>query len=85
MLDDLFVLPEARGLGVGKQLLDGCLDWARGTEARHLWLETQNLNLPAVGFYRSRGFALSGLSTDLYDPAQVLPGEMALFFSYPLA
>jgi len=28
--------------------------------------------------------ALSGLSTDPYDLAQVLPGEMALFFSYPL-
>ena len=85
VLDDLFVLADARGQGVGRQLLEGCLDWARGTEARHLWLETQNLNLPAVGFYRSRGFTLSGLSTDLYDPALVLPGEMALFFSYPLA
>ncbi|WP_207887466.1 GNAT family N-acetyltransferase [Pseudomonas sp. 30_B] len=84
VLDDLFVLADARGRGVGKLLMDACLDWARGTEARHLWLETQNLNLPAVGFYRSRGFALSGLSTDLYDPAQVLPGEMALFFSYSL-
>lgn len=85
VLDDLFVLPGARGLGIGKCLLETSLAWARGTEARHLWLETQNLNLPAVNFYRSRGFVLSGLSTDLYDPAQVLPGEMALFFSYPLS
>lgn len=85
VLDDLFVLPQARGQGVGKRLLDAGVAWARSTEARHLWLETQNLNVPAVGFYRTQGFALSGLSTDLYDPAQVLPREMALYFSYPLA
>jgi ribosomal protein S18 acetylase RimI-like enzyme len=33
-----------------------------------LWLETQNVNYPAVQFYRRMGFRLCGLDETLYRP-----------------
>ena len=56
---------------------------ARLTPARCLWLETQDVNGPAIGFYLRQGFTLCGFDDTLYDPA-VNPGETALFFSHPL-
>jgi ribosomal protein S18 acetylase RimI-like enzyme len=56
---------------------------ARQTPARCLWLETQNVNGPAVAFYLRQGFRLCGFDDTLYDPA-VHPDEVALYFSHPL-
>lgn len=38
------------------------------TAARCLWLETQNVNYPAVQFYLRLGFELCGLDQTLYAP-----------------
>jgi ribosomal protein S18 acetylase RimI-like enzyme len=75
----LYVSPGHRGRGVGAALLEALDERARRAEARCLWLETQNVNYPAVQFYRRRGFRLCGLDEALYDPASH-PGEVALFF-----
>lgn len=54
-LEDLFVVPEARGLGVGKALLAhvAALAVARGC-TRFEWA-VLDWNEPAIGFYRSLG------------------------------
>ena len=58
----------------------------QATAARCLWLETQNVNYPAVQFYLKMGFRLCGLDETLYQPddPQLLPGEMALYFARDL-
>jgi ribosomal protein S18 acetylase RimI-like enzyme len=45
---------------------------------RCLWLETENVNYPAIGFYRRAGFRLCGLDDILYRPGDpgLLPGEV---------
>jgi ribosomal protein S18 acetylase RimI-like enzyme len=80
VVEHLYVSADARGQGVGSALLRALGEQARAVGARLLWLETQNVNLPAIGFYRSRGFRLCGLDETLYDPAR-LPGECALYFT----
>ncbi|MFN3651929.1 MAG: GNAT family N-acetyltransferase [Armatimonadota bacterium] len=81
----LYVAPECRGRGVGTALL-AKLEWfGRTFGARCLWVETQNVNLPAVEFYLRRGFRLCGLDTSLYDPAEPGSGEVALFLSRDLS
>jgi len=39
---------------------------------------------PAIQFYRRMGFELCGLDVTLYDPASIVAGETALYFSKSL-
>jgi ribosomal protein S18 acetylase RimI-like enzyme len=80
----LYVQPTARGRGVGRQLVERVVDLGRELGARHLWLETSNLNAPGVAAYRALGFTLTGIDTTLYD-ATPAEGEIALFFSRVIA
>jgi ribosomal protein S18 acetylase RimI-like enzyme len=80
----LYVDPPARAQGVGRALADRILHLGHDLGARHLWLETSNLNAPGVAVYEALGFRLTGIDLSLYDgtPAE---GEVALFFSKPVA
>lgn len=80
----LYVQPAARGRGVARQLVERVVGAGRELGARHLWLETSNLNVPGVAAYRALGFTLTGIDTILYE-ATPAEGEIALFFSKPLA
>jgi len=79
----LYVDPPARGQGVGRALTERVLGLGRDLGARHLWLETSNLNAPGVAVYEALGFQLTGIDLTLYvgTPAE---GEIALFFSRPV-
>jgi ribosomal protein S18 acetylase RimI-like enzyme len=82
-IENLAVSADFRGLGIGRALVQAIDQRARREpSARCLWLETQNLNYPAVQFYLRMGFRLCGLDETLYDPGMpgLLPGEIALYF-----
>lgn len=54
----LYVLPEARGRGAGRALIQACAAWAREHGAHELLLDTVPEAMPeAVRLYRSLGFA----------------------------
>ena len=81
--EHLYVARPFRGRGAGRALMDALDEHARrATSARCLWLETQNVNYPAVQFYRRMGFRLCGLDDTLYAPGpDAGPGEVALYFT----
>src|SRR5579862_6609137 len=54
-LEDLFVLPEFRGLGIGKSLLKGVAAIAVEKDCRRLQWEVLDWNTPAIDFYRAMG------------------------------
>lgn len=58
LLNDLFVLPEYRGRGISKQLLDAAKEWARDTGSAGLLLETEKSNTIGNRLYPSAGFTL---------------------------
>lgn len=80
VMTGIFVAPEYKGRGIGRELVDAALNYAKSKEARCLWLETQNVNYPAIQFYRKVGFEFCGFDTSLYNPADVSPGETAFYF-----
>ncbi len=81
----LYVAPQYRHQGVGTQLLEAVGTYAREVDARCVWLETQNINYPAIQLYLRAGFTFCGVDTTLYDPADVPQNEVALFFARPVA
>ena len=86
-IEHLYVSARFRGQGAGRLLVRALAERARREPAaRCLWVETQNLNYPAVRFYLRQGFRLCGLDETLYRPGSpgLLPGEVALYFSQNL-
>lgn len=83
VLEHIYVAFGQRGSGIGTALLAEAVRQARETGARCLWLETQNVNEPAIGFYLSKGFRICGLDTTFYEPAES-PGEVAVFLAMDL-
>jgi len=53
----LVVTEKARGHGVGRALVEACLDFSRRRSAPALWLQSFNRLDVALGLYRRMGFA----------------------------
>jgi putative acetyltransferase len=55
-LKKMYFLPEARGLGLGQELIDLCLEAARAAGFRRCYLETLDLMHKARALYERNGF-----------------------------
>lgn len=82
LLCHLYVDAAHRGRGIGRTLVEHTMTRGQTNGARHLWLETQNTNTPAVRAYQAMGFDLVGLDRTLYDGDTA--HETALYLARPL-
>lgn len=55
-LTKMAVAPDARGLGIGRLLMEGALALYRSLDARELFLESSSKLAPALALYESVGF-----------------------------
>lgn len=63
---NLAVLPEYRGLGGGRSLLQKCEEVADSQYGHaEIWLETHCTNVPALRLYQSEGYVCEGLDPDI--------------------
>lgn len=72
-VSNVYVLPDARGLGVGRALVTGLARWARERGARRLVLKTYSQNEDALRFWEAVGFRprlvqMTALTDDLAGP-----------------
>ena len=58
LLNDLFVDPKYRGLGISKSLIEMAKSWCKSTNGCALILETEKSNLIVNQLYPSVGFSL---------------------------
>jgi ribosomal-protein-alanine N-acetyltransferase len=67
---NITVAPEARGAGLGRQLLQHICTQARGAGAERMFLEVRASNTPARALYAHNGFAEVGLRRAYYAAAK---------------
>ena len=79
----LYIEPAWRRRGVGRALLAQVEAHGRRVGASHVWLETSNVNVPAVAAYERLGYALCGADRTYYGA--YMPGETAIYLAKPLA
>jgi GNAT superfamily N-acetyltransferase len=70
VLWDIRVAPDARGRGVGSALFERVEAWALAQGCRQLKVETQNINVPACGFYARHGCELRAIHHAAYPELQ---------------
>jgi GNAT superfamily N-acetyltransferase len=58
-MDDLYVLQEYRGNGIGTRLIRKVLDYARETNCHRLRWQVSNWNAKAIDFYKSLGAVIN--------------------------
>jgi ribosomal protein S18 acetylase RimI-like enzyme len=78
----LYIVPEWRRRGVGRALLAEVEAHGRSIGATHVWLETSNVNVPAVIAYERLGYSLCGADRLFYG--DYMPGETALYLAKSL-
>jgi len=73
-----------RRKGVGRELMQHAIAWARAQGLRGIMLETQTNNLAACRFYYAMGFKLCGLDDHFYSNGDIDVQEVAIFWWYEL-
>lgn len=68
LLLGMWVMPEARGKGVGDALIDAVVGWARSEGFARLMLDVGDQNEAAIGLYTRNGFARTGEKGTLPPP-----------------
>lgn len=78
---DIRVHPTQRGRGTGDALFRHAASWAKERGCRTLTIETQNVNVPACGFYVAQGCDLAAINRLAYPD---LPDETQLIWRLSL-
>jgi len=73
-----------RRTGLGRELMNRAIAWARDEGLRGIVLETQTNNMPACRFYQAMGFHLCGLDDHFYSNDDIGVKEVAIFWWYEL-
>jgi len=82
---NLSVATDARRQGIGRELLRGFIDDARGFQARQIFLEVRTSNIAAIRLYASEGFVIVARRAGYYPGATLEAArEDALVMRRPL-
>lgn len=76
-LYQMWVLPEARGIGIARALLERITAWAESRHCESLKLSVTTTNDAAVNLYRSAGFSPSGALEPLREGSALKTQPMA--------
>jgi GNAT superfamily N-acetyltransferase len=77
-LISVFVAPEWRGRGLGREVSAAVVDWARERDRRRVLLNVADWNDPAREVYASLGFSATGRTKHLSHDRSITEHELAL-------
>ena len=84
-ISDLYIHPECKRQGIGKQLMHFAIERARKLGARLLALETQTSNYNAIEFYKACGFQLVGVDLMSYSNEDMEKKDVRIELGYVLS
>jgi ribosomal protein S18 acetylase RimI-like enzyme len=84
LLWEFHVAASHRRLGLGRRLMDALAERARDAGMRVITVETSNMNVPAIAFYRRVGFAIEAIDLTFYSNDDLERGEVAVFMKRKL-
>lgn len=67
-IDELYIQDDARGKGIGSQLMSTAIDWIKHRGAKRITLNVFNWNDSAIKFYESHNFKPYATSYECYLP-----------------
>jgi len=76
-LVSMWVAPTHRHLGVGKQLVQSVLDWAKSQNVKTIWLFVTHNNDGAIRFYERLGFQKTGHTIPYPNDPNLFEYEMS--------
>ncbi|HEY6412407.1 MAG TPA: GNAT family N-acetyltransferase [Edaphobacter sp.] len=76
-LISMWVAPEQRKLGVGRQLIEAITAWASERGVKTLRLMVTSVNDSAMEFYQRNGFAMTGKTEPYPNDPDIVEYEMA--------
>lgn len=76
---ELHVEPGHQGRGMGRALLTAVEEAATAKSYRAVSCETQNTNVPAIGFYRRVGYHPLAADLSFYGNDDITKGEVSVF------
>ena len=67
---DIYIAPDARGMGLGRRLIARAAEWGRGRGASYVRLSVDQKNIHGINFYEAIGFEEGS-----HDRVFILSGE----------
>lgn len=70
-IEKIYLLQDFASKGLGKQMIDFVIDYAKNLQEKSVWLDALKINEKAIRFYERQGFQIIGeldLSTDIMKP-----------------
>lgn len=81
LVEDIGVSKDWRQKGIGTELLEKAVEWAKQNNHIGLMLETQDVNISACRFYAKNNFIIGGVDSMLYSKYPSA-NEKAIFWYY---
>lgn len=81
-IENIRVKESLQGHGVGSKLLSKSIAVAKEVGARHVGLETQSTNYPAIQFYKKFGFLVTGIDLERYPQRIGDMEQVGILMSY---
>jgi N-acetylglutamate synthase-like GNAT family acetyltransferase len=70
---------EKEGIGIGTALIKAVTNVAKEQKSKRVWVITTNDNLPAIIFYKNRGFSLKTIHHNSMEESRRIKPEIPMF------
>jgi ribosomal protein S18 acetylase RimI-like enzyme/predicted kinase len=79
--DDIEIITlnsEKEGIGIGTALINAVINTATKQKCKRVWVITTNDNLPAINFYKKRGFSLKTIYKNAIEESRKIKPEIPI-------